>query len=142
MSTHFADVSVPAPCQETVCTGALFVVNTSGGKDSQAMTVMLSCVIPRAQLVAVHAPLGEVKWPGTLKHIEPTLPGGVPLIMAPTYSGTRNARRCAPAPGEPRRTSTGPTRPMLVAPADRMTDQSHCDLIDKSATHTHSSTPS
>jgi len=37
--------------------------------------------------VVVHAPLGEVEWPGTIEHIENTLPAGVPLIFAPVASG-------------------------------------------------------
>ena len=49
--------------------GALVSVSTSGGKDSQAMTILLARIVPRDQLVAVHAPLGEVEWPGTIDHI-------------------------------------------------------------------------
>lgn len=37
--------------------------------------------------MAVHAPLGEVEWPGIIEHIEATLPWGVPLIFAPVASG-------------------------------------------------------
>ena len=51
------------------------------------MTILLSRIVPRDQLVAVHAPLGEVEWPGTVPHIEATLPDGVPLIFAPVTSG-------------------------------------------------------
>ena len=38
------------------------------------MTILLSRIVPRDQIVAVHAPLGEVEWPGTIEHIEATLP--------------------------------------------------------------------
>ena len=51
------------------------------------MTILLSQVVPRDQLVAVHAPLGEVEWPGTVEHIKATIPPGVPLILAPVASG-------------------------------------------------------
>ena len=51
------------------------------------MTILLTRIVPRAQLVAVHAPLADVEWPGTIKHIEATLPAGVPLILAPVASG-------------------------------------------------------
>ena len=51
------------------------------------MTILLSRRVPRDQLVAVHAPLGDVEWPGTIEHIEATLPVGVPLILAPVASG-------------------------------------------------------
>ena len=87
MSSHIADIPVPPRCGEMIRTGALVAVNTSGGKDSQAMTILLSRIVPHGQLVAVHAPLGEVEWQGTVSHIEATLPGGVPLIMAPVSSG-------------------------------------------------------
>ncbi len=67
--------------------GALVSISTSGGKDSQAMTVLLSRIVPRTQPVAIHAPLGEVEWPGTVEHVEATLPAGVPPIFAPVASG-------------------------------------------------------
>ena len=67
--------------------GALVAVNHSGGKDSQAMTIVLSGVVPREQLLIVHAPLGEVEWPCTIEHIERTIPAGVPFILARTASG-------------------------------------------------------
>ncbi len=87
MSDPLADLPVPPRCREMIRAGALVAVNTSGGKDSQAMTILLSRIVPRAQLVAVHAPLREVEWPGTIEHIEATLPEGVPLVMAPVSSG-------------------------------------------------------
>ena len=37
--------------------------------------------------MVVHAPLGEVEWPGTIEHIENTIPAGVSLISAPAASG-------------------------------------------------------
>lgn len=47
--------------------GALFVVNHSGGKDSQAMMIELLRIVPREQIVVVHAALGEVEWEGALE---------------------------------------------------------------------------
>lgn len=47
--------------------GALFVANHSGGKDSQATLIKLLEFIPVSQLVVVHATLGEVEWPGALE---------------------------------------------------------------------------
>ena len=64
MSSRIADVAVPPRCNEMIRAGALVAINTSGGKDSQAMTILLSRIVPRDQIVAVHAPLGEVEWPG------------------------------------------------------------------------------
>lgn len=70
-----------------ICNGALVAISHSGGKDSQAMTILLSRIVSREQLVFVHAPLGEVEWPGTVEHIEATIPPGAPLILAPVASG-------------------------------------------------------
>lgn len=49
--------------------GALFVINDSAGKDSQAMKVELIRLIPKRQLVIVHANLPEVDWDGNMDHI-------------------------------------------------------------------------
>ena len=67
--------------------GALFVVSHSGGKDSQALMLKIAGMVPTAQLLVVHAPLGRVEWPGTIAHIQATIPAGVPLVMAPLASG-------------------------------------------------------
>lgn len=87
MATDIAAIPVPSECHEMIRAGALVVVNSSGGKDSQCMTILLSRIVPREQLVVVHAPLGEVEWPDAVRHIEATLPHGVPLILARTSSG-------------------------------------------------------
>ena len=82
-----ADLHIPPECRDMIRRGALVAINSSGGKDSQAMTILLARIVPRDQLVVVHAPLGEVEWPGTIEHIENTIPAGVPLIFAPVASG-------------------------------------------------------
>ena len=82
-----SDIAVPPECRELVQRGALVAVNHSGGKDSQCMTILLSRIVPREQLVIVHAPLGEVEWSGTLTLIQNTIPADVPLILARTSSG-------------------------------------------------------
>ncbi|MDE0147902.1 MAG: phosphoadenosine phosphosulfate reductase family protein [Rhodospirillaceae bacterium] len=87
MAAEHTDLRIPPECTELIRAGALVAVNHSGGKDSQAMTILLSRIVPREQIVAVHAPLGAVEWPGTIGHIEATLPEGVPLIFAPVASG-------------------------------------------------------
>ena len=87
MPTSPADIRLPSECRETIRAGALVAISTSGGKDSQAMTILLSRIVPRDRIIAVHAPLGEVEWPGTVEHIRATLPPGVPLILAPVASG-------------------------------------------------------
>ena len=87
MSADLAHISIPAECRETIRAGALVAISHSGGKDSQAMTILLSRIVPWDRLVAVHAPLAQVEWPGTIEHIRATLPAGVPLILAPVASG-------------------------------------------------------
>ena len=87
MAADHSDLRVPAACSEMIRAGALVAVNHSGGKDSQAMTILLSRIVPREQMVAVHAPLGADEWPGTIEHIEATLPEAVPLIFAQVASG-------------------------------------------------------
>ena len=104
MATRFTNIHVPSECREMIRAGALVSVSTSGGKDSQAMTILLSRIVPRDQLVAVHAPLEGVEWPGTIAHIRATLPAGVPLILAHVASGKTlldriEERRRFPAPG-------------------------------------------
>lgn len=61
--------------------GALVVINDSGGKDSQAMKWLLRQHVRAQQLLIVHAPLGDVEWPGTLEHIEANA-GPVPVVLA------------------------------------------------------------
>ena len=82
-----AELQVPSECRDMIRRGALVSLSSSGGKDSQAMTILLAQIVPPDQLVVVHAPLGEVEWPGTVEHIENTIPTGVPLIFARMASG-------------------------------------------------------
>ena len=53
-----------------VKSGALVVVSDSGGKDSQAQGILLSRLVPREQLLFIHATLPGVEWPGTLEQAE------------------------------------------------------------------------
>jgi len=74
-------LTIPARIRTMINAGALIVVNHSGGKDSQAMTVRIREIVPTAQILVVHAPLAEIEWPGTLEHITATI-GELPLILA------------------------------------------------------------
>lgn len=67
-----------------IAQGALFAINTSGGKDSQAMGIeMLKLGIPARQLVFIHADLSEVEWRGTLEHAKAQADAaGIPFIVA------------------------------------------------------------
>ena len=78
---------LPPECRAAIRGGALVAISHSGGKDSQAMTILVSRLVPPGQLLVVHAPLGDIEWPGTMEHIEATIPPGVPLILAPVASG-------------------------------------------------------
>jgi 3'-phosphoadenosine 5'-phosphosulfate sulfotransferase (PAPS reductase)/FAD synthetase len=53
-----------------IARGALFVANHSGGKDSMAMLNRLARIVPREQLLVVHASLGEAEWAGALDKAE------------------------------------------------------------------------
>jgi len=70
---------VPRQIQTLINNGAKFVVNHSGGKDSQAMFLYLSSIVPRAQMVVIHAVLPEVEWEGVQEHIKATV-GDVPVL--------------------------------------------------------------
>ncbi len=78
---------VPPECRAAIRRGSLVALSHSGGKDSQAMTILVSRLVPPGQLLAVHAPLGDIEWPGTMEHIEATMPSGLRLIVAPIASG-------------------------------------------------------
>lgn len=76
------DVEIPG-IEALIKRGALFVVNHSGGKDSQAMLIRLLAQIPRSQLVVIHASLGDVEWPGALEHAQKQAEAaGLPFIVA------------------------------------------------------------
>lgn len=60
--------------QTLIDDGYTFVINHSGGKDSQAMTLVVSERVPLAQRILIHADLGEVEWAGAVAHISDTAP--------------------------------------------------------------------
>lgn len=64
----------------------MFVVNHSGGKDSQAMYLMLRQIVPASQIVIVHADLGEVEWAGAVDQIHATT-AGEPLHVCRSRRG-------------------------------------------------------
>lgn len=65
-------LNIPEEIRALVDAGALFIINHSGGKDSQAMYLSLFKIIPREQLIVVHAHLPGVEWEGTIEHIRGT----------------------------------------------------------------------
>lgn len=69
--------------QELIASGALFVSNHSGGKDSQALLIKLLEIIPASQLLVVHASLGPMEWPGAMELAqEQAQAAGLPFIVA------------------------------------------------------------
>ena len=93
-------LAVPPTVAAEIEAGALFALSHSGGKDSQAMTILLRRVVPADQLLVVHAPLGRLEWPGTLAHIRHTTQD-LPLVLAraatPPLAAVRR-RRMWPSP--------------------------------------------
>ena len=67
-------LEVPTQVQNLIDTGALFVINHSGGKDSQVMALHLAGIIPAEQVLVIHAELPEADWDGIQSHIEATVP--------------------------------------------------------------------
>ncbi|WP_048764130.1 phosphoadenosine phosphosulfate reductase family protein [Acinetobacter sp. 243_ASPC] len=64
-------------------TPALFVINHSGGKDSQALMIELLKIVPKEQILVVHASLGYMEWPGALELAKnQAAAAGVPFIVA------------------------------------------------------------
>lgn len=59
--------------------GALFVVNHSGGKDSQAMLIELKKRVPWHQLLIIHAHLEGMEWRGTFEQVT-RYAGNIPVI--------------------------------------------------------------
>lgn len=57
-------VIIDSKIQDFIEQKALFVINHSGGKDSQAMMIELLKLIPQDQLLVVHASLGDIEWEG------------------------------------------------------------------------------
>jgi 3'-phosphoadenosine 5'-phosphosulfate sulfotransferase (PAPS reductase)/FAD synthetase len=68
---------------ELIAARALFVVNHSGGKDSQAMLISVLERVPRDLVIVVHASLGEAEWEGAMEHArDQATAAGVPFLVA------------------------------------------------------------
>lgn len=64
------DIKITDEISSLINQKALFVINDSAGKDSQAMKIKLIECIPKEQLIIVHANLPGVEWDGNLDHIK------------------------------------------------------------------------
>ncbi len=76
----------PPQIFDLIARGAIFVINHSGGKDSQAMYLMLRQHVPADQRILVHADLGEVEWAGAVEQIRATT-DGEPLHICQSRRG-------------------------------------------------------
>ena len=74
-------MSAAGPITDLIARGALFVLNDSAGKDSQAQKIKVMSMVPRRQILIVHAVLPEVEWDGTIEHIEANS-DGIPIVYA------------------------------------------------------------
>jgi 3'-phosphoadenosine 5'-phosphosulfate sulfotransferase (PAPS reductase)/FAD synthetase len=76
-------IDIDSNIAQLIDQNALFVINHSGGKDSQAMMIQLLKVIPKSQLLVVHASLGDIEWAGALElGQKQALDAGIPFIVA------------------------------------------------------------
>lgn len=75
--------TVSEQIDQLIASGALFVANHSGGKDSQAQMIRLLERVPAAQMVVVHASLGAMEWPGAMELArDQAAAAGLPFIIA------------------------------------------------------------
>lgn len=72
--TNFSNMT-PELLQDLIAQGALFVINHSAGKDSQAMTQVVRQLVPASQIVVIHAELPGMDWAGLMDHISVNTPG-------------------------------------------------------------------
>jgi DNA sulfur modification protein DndC len=75
-------IANPTEIEALVAAGAVFYVSHSGGKDSQAMYAELFSIVPRGQIVVVHADLGEVEWEGVQQHIKDNIRHELNVVSA------------------------------------------------------------
>lgn len=80
--------------------GALFVVNHSGGKDSQAMMLKIKRLVPASQILVIHADLPGVDWPGCLDLIKETCEGFEvqEVVAVKTFEDMVRHRQMFPSP--------------------------------------------
>lgn len=92
-------MSLPLEVLTLAARGALFVVNHSGGKDSQCMYLTLRRHVPDSQIIVVHAHLPEVEWDGVVEHIEATTAHPLHVVQAgKTFFEMVERRQMWPSP--------------------------------------------
>ncbi len=117
--------------RDLVKRGAQFVVNHSGGKDSQAMLVFLKRHVPESQLIVVHAHLPGVEWEGTSEHAKRYC-GDIPFIevkAVKTFFEMVEHRKMWPSPKNRQCTSDLKRGPLEKAIRHWIKDNGHNGLI-------------
>ena len=99
-------IEVPPQVSRLLESGALVVLCDSGGKDSQAMRILVRSVVPPEQLIVVHAHLREVEWPGAMEHARAGAErGGIPFVVAEArksfFEMVEHRFAVRPGPGSP-----------------------------------------
>lgn len=92
--------SISPEIQDLIDRGALFVVNHSGGKDSQAMMIKIVKLVPKDQILVIHADLPGADWPGTWDHVKATCKGyeTVQVVAVKTLFDMARKRGMWPSP--------------------------------------------
>lgn len=93
-------MTLPAHIKKLIERGALFIVNHSGGKDSQAMFNFIWNNVPHDQIHVVHAHLPGVEWEGTADHVKKTI-GSIPyheVVAVKTFFDMVKHRGFWPSP--------------------------------------------
>lgn len=109
--------------------GAIFVVNHSGGKDSQAMYLYLRRQIPDKQLLVIHAHLPDVDWDGIEDHIKATINCDYEFVRAgKTFFDMVEHRRMWPSPKNRQCTSDLKRGPIEKA-VRRVLKQRGCSIV-------------
>lgn len=85
--------------EELVAQGAIFYLNDSGGKDSQAMKIIMAGLVPQNQIITIHAHLPGVEWEGTAKHAQEYSAGTfIEVRASKTFFDMVDRRKMWPSP--------------------------------------------
>lgn len=98
---------MPKEVRRLLDAGALFAVCNSGGKDSQAMLILLRAIIPADQLLVIHAHLEGEEWEGVREHVG-AISAGLELVIAEpvkTFAQMVERRGMFPSPQQRQCTS-------------------------------------
>jgi 3'-phosphoadenosine 5'-phosphosulfate sulfotransferase (PAPS reductase)/FAD synthetase len=95
-----ADYTAPKEINRLIARKALFIVNHSGGKDSQAMTIKLRRLVPASQLLVIHADLPGVDWDGCFDLVTDTCSDLIvtQVVAGKTFFDMVERRKMFPSP--------------------------------------------